>query len=60
LQLIRIRASQLNGCAFCTDMHSVDARRAGRVNGVCMRLRCGATAAFSIPASAPRWPGPRR
>ncbi|MHB2242063.1 carboxymuconolactone decarboxylase family protein [Pseudomonas monsensis] len=29
LQLIRIRASQLNGCAFCTDMHSVDARRAG-------------------------------
>ena len=29
LQLIRIRASQLNGCAFCTDMNSVDARRAG-------------------------------
>ena len=29
LQLIRIRASQLNGCAFCTDMHSVDARRQG-------------------------------
>ncbi|MBC3270286.1 MULTISPECIES: carboxymuconolactone decarboxylase family protein [Pseudomonas] len=29
LQLIRIRASQLNGCAFCADMHSVDARRAG-------------------------------
>ncbi|MCU7248062.1 carboxymuconolactone decarboxylase family protein [Pseudomonas koreensis] len=29
LQLIKIRASQLNGCAFCTDMHSVDARRAG-------------------------------
>ena len=29
LQLIRIRDSQLNGCAFCTDMHSVDARRGG-------------------------------
>ncbi|WP_085725194.1 carboxymuconolactone decarboxylase family protein [Pseudomonas sp. R37(2017)] len=29
LHLIRIRASQLNGCAFCTDMHSVDARRLG-------------------------------
>ncbi|WP_053121117.1 carboxymuconolactone decarboxylase family protein [Pseudomonas sp. P1.31] len=29
LQLIKIRASQLNGCAFCTDMHSVEARRAG-------------------------------
>lgn len=22
--LIRIRASQLNGCAYCTDMHSLD------------------------------------
>jgi AhpD family alkylhydroperoxidase len=29
LHLIKIRASQLNGCAFCTDMHSVDARRLG-------------------------------
>ena len=29
LNLVRIRASQLNGCAFCTDMHSVDARRQG-------------------------------
>ncbi|MFJ4193028.1 carboxymuconolactone decarboxylase family protein [Pseudomonas sp. NPDC089534] len=29
LHLIKIRASQLNGCAFCTDLHSVEARRAG-------------------------------
>ncbi|MHC8407328.1 carboxymuconolactone decarboxylase family protein [Pseudomonas sp. TMB3-21] len=29
LQLIKIRASQVNGCAFCTDMHSLDARRLG-------------------------------
>ncbi|MBT2295798.1 carboxymuconolactone decarboxylase family protein [Pseudomonas fluorescens] len=29
VHLIKIRASQLNGCAFCTDMHSVDARRLG-------------------------------
>ncbi|WPU97186.1 carboxymuconolactone decarboxylase family protein [Mucilaginibacter sabulilitoris] len=27
--LIKIRASQLNGCAFCIDMHTKDARRAG-------------------------------
>lgn len=32
LHLIRIRASQLNGCAFCTDMHSVEARRAGETD----------------------------
>jgi AhpD family alkylhydroperoxidase len=29
LHLIKIRASQLNHCAFCTDMHSIDARRLG-------------------------------
>jgi AhpD family alkylhydroperoxidase len=28
-ELIRIRASQLNGCAYCVDMHSKDARAAG-------------------------------
>src|SRR5579863_5834736 len=27
--LIEIRASQLNGCAFCLDMHWKDARAAG-------------------------------
>ncbi|MFF4544888.1 carboxymuconolactone decarboxylase family protein [Streptomyces sp. NPDC001406] len=26
LELVRIRASQLNGCAFCLDMHTKDAR----------------------------------
>lgn len=29
LELIRMRASQINGCAFCLDMHSKDARAAG-------------------------------
>ncbi|MEP7162038.1 MAG: carboxymuconolactone decarboxylase family protein [Dermatophilaceae bacterium] len=28
-ELIKIRASQLNGCAFCLDMHNRDARRLG-------------------------------
>jgi AhpD family alkylhydroperoxidase len=28
-ELIRIRASQLNGCAYCIDMHSKDARAIG-------------------------------
>jgi AhpD family alkylhydroperoxidase len=28
-ELIRIRASQLNGCAYCLSMHSEDARKAG-------------------------------
>lgn len=29
LELIRIRASQINGCAFCIDLHTRDARAAG-------------------------------
>jgi AhpD family alkylhydroperoxidase len=29
LELIKMRTSQINGCAFCLDMHSKDARAAG-------------------------------
>ena len=29
LELVKIRASQINGCAFCIDMHTIDARAAG-------------------------------
>jgi AhpD family alkylhydroperoxidase len=28
-ELVRIRASQLKGCAYCIDMHSKDARKGG-------------------------------
>ena len=29
LDLVRMRASQINGCAYCLDMHSKDARASG-------------------------------
>jgi len=29
LELVRLRASLINGCAFCVDMHTSDARKAG-------------------------------
>jgi AhpD family alkylhydroperoxidase len=29
LELIKLRASQINGCAYCLDMHSKDARAQG-------------------------------
>ena len=29
IELVKMRASQINGCAFCLDMHSRDARRNG-------------------------------
>ena len=31
-ELIKIRASQLNGCAFCIDMHTKDALKNGETN----------------------------
>ncbi len=29
VELVKTRASQINGCAFCVDMHTKDARAAG-------------------------------
>jgi len=29
LELVKIRASQMNGCSFCIDMHTKDARAGG-------------------------------
>jgi AhpD family alkylhydroperoxidase len=29
IELVKMRASQINGCAFCLDMHSKDARKDG-------------------------------
>jgi AhpD family alkylhydroperoxidase len=31
LDLVRMRASQINGCAYCLDMHSKDARAGGEI-----------------------------
>ncbi len=29
VELVKLRASQINGCAFCVDMHSLDALKHG-------------------------------
>jgi AhpD family alkylhydroperoxidase len=29
IELVKIRASEINGCAFCVDMHTKDARKHG-------------------------------
>lgn len=29
-ELVKLRASQINGCGFCVDMHTKDAAHAGR------------------------------
>ena len=37
LELVKTRASQINGCAFCLDMHTKDARHRGETE---QRLYC--------------------
>ncbi|HTU72552.1 MAG TPA: carboxymuconolactone decarboxylase family protein [Trebonia sp.] len=39
-ELVKIRASQINGCAFCTDMHTKEAAHAGET---ALRLNLVAT-----------------
>lgn len=38
LELVKLRASQINGCAYCVDLHTTDAQKAGessrRLHGV--------------------------
>jgi AhpD family alkylhydroperoxidase len=29
IEFVKLRASQINGCAYCIDMHTIDARAAG-------------------------------
>jgi AhpD family alkylhydroperoxidase len=31
-ELVKLRASQINGCGFCTDMHTKDAARVGETS----------------------------
>jgi len=44
-ELIKIRASQINGCAYCTNMHLQDARKAGeteaRLGLICVWKEAG-------------------
>ena len=40
VELVKTRASQLNGCAYCLDLHTKDARAAGETE---QRLKSGST-----------------
>ena len=46
LDLIKVRASQMNGCAFCIDMHTKEARRRGESEQRLYSLNAWAEAPF--------------
>jgi AhpD family alkylhydroperoxidase len=49
LELVKMRASQLNGCAYCLDMHSKDARAAGETEQRLYTLSAWEEAPFYTP-----------
>ncbi|HEY7878735.1 MAG TPA: carboxymuconolactone decarboxylase family protein [Gemmatimonadaceae bacterium] len=49
LELIKMRASQLNGCAYCLDMHSKDARAEGETEQRIYVLSAWREAPFYTP-----------
>ena len=46
IELVKMRASQINGCAFCIDMHSKDARSNGETEQRLYALSAWAEAPF--------------
>lgn len=48
-ELVKIRASQINRCAFCIDMHTKDARSAGETEQRLYALNAWEETPFFIP-----------
>lgn len=46
LELVRLRASQINGCAYCVNMHANDARKAGETEARLQTLSVWAETRF--------------
>ena len=55
-ELVKLRASQINGCAVCTDMHAKDAAaRRGDPAAAATWSRCGGRRRSSPRPSGPPW-----
>ena len=60
LDLIKLRASQINGCAYCIDMHSKDLRAEGESEERLYLLDAWREALFIPTGNGRPWRGPRR
>ncbi len=49
MELVKVRASQMNGCAYCLDMHSKDARAAGETEQRLYALSAWRETSFFTP-----------
>jgi AhpD family alkylhydroperoxidase len=50
IELVKMRASQINGCAYCLDVHSKDARKAGETEARLYLLNAWREASHYSPA----------
>lgn len=57
--LVNIRASQINGCAFCLDMHVKEAKIHGESELRLYHVAIWHESTCSVTANARRWPGPK-
>ncbi len=59
-ELARIRASQLNGCAYCIHMHTTDARAIGETEQRLYGLAARRQTPYFTQAGEGRWRSPNR
>ena len=59
-ELVKLRASQINGCGFCADMHTKDALHAGESQSASTWSQPGARQPASPKPSAPPLSSPSR
>ena len=55
LELVHLRASQINGCSICVDIHSRELRIAGEPDERIFSSRRGARRRTTPSRSGPRW-----
>ena len=60
IDLVKTRASQINGCAYCIHMHTSEARARGETEERLYLLDAWHDRRSTMSASVPRLPGPRR
>lgn len=60
IELVKMRASQINGCAFCLHMHSTDARKAGETEMRLYLLNAWRESSLYTPRERAAWDGPTR
>ena len=56
--LVVLRASQINGCSVCVDMHSRELKKAGETTNASLRLRLGGIRPILQTRNAQPWPSP--